>query len=34
MKQLGRVFADLVGALMIFVIGYIALLWGVAAGFH
>ena len=29
-----RILGELVGAIMIFVIGYIALLWGVAAGFY
>ena len=29
-----KILSELVGALMIFVIGYIALLWGVALGFH
>ncbi len=29
-----KLLGDFVGALMIFVIGYIALLWGVAAGFY
>lgn len=29
-----KILGELVGALMIFVIGYIALLWGVAAGFY
>ncbi len=29
-----KLLSELVGALMIFVIGYIALLWGVALGFH
>ena len=32
--MLSKLFTDLVGAIMIFVIGYIALLWGVALGFH
>ncbi len=32
--MLWKLLTDLVGALMIFVIGYIALLWGVALGFH
>ena len=29
-----KLLSELVGAMMIFVIGYIALLWGVALGFH
>ncbi len=29
-----KILSELVGAIMIFVIGYIALLWGVALGFH
>jgi nitrogen fixation-related uncharacterized protein len=29
-----KLLSELVGAIMIFVIGYIALLWGVALGFH
>ena len=29
-----RLLSELVGAIMIFVIGYIALLWGVALGFY
>ena len=29
-----KILGELVGAIMIFVIGYIALLWGVAAGFY
>jgi len=32
--MLWKLFTDLVGAIMIFVLGYIALLWGVALGFH
>lgn len=32
--MLWKLLTDLVGAIMIFVIGYIALLWGVAAGFY
>lgn len=29
-----KILSELVGAIMIFVIGYIALLWGVALGFQ